>query len=123
IPLLGGSCWWFVGPFQNPVGEGFDRAYPVEDKPGLEEDYLGRTGALIKWQKTAFKETVMPLESIFTGVQGVAYGVTTLHVPTPTDAKIAVLIGATSSDLISALSRQLIAASSGGGGGGMGGAS
>jgi ADP-ribosylglycohydrolase len=90
IVLLGGSCWWFVGPFPNMAEEGFDRVYSPEDKPGFENDYLGRAGGLIRWQKMAFKENVMELESLFSGQPGVAYGVTTLHVPATTDARIVV---------------------------------
>jgi hypothetical protein len=90
IVLLGGSCWWFVGPFPNMAEEGFDRTYSPEDKPGFENDYLGRAGGLIRWQKLAFKENVMELESLFSGQPGVAYGVTTMHVPSNTEARIIV---------------------------------
>ena len=88
LPLFGGSCWWFVGPFRNLADEGFDHAYGPEDKPGLENDYLGRDGGLIRWQRHAFTENVMDLESLLNGSAGVAYGITTLHVPATTDARI-----------------------------------
>lgn len=88
IPYLGGSCWWWVAPFRNMVDEGYDHAYGPEDKPGLDEEFLARDGGLIRWQKRAFGENVMDLESLFTGVAGVAYGQTTLHVAEPTEARL-----------------------------------
>jgi ADP-ribosylglycohydrolase len=89
IILLGGACWWWVGPFENRLEEGFYKAYEVEDRPGFDRDYLGRGAALIRWRKIAFKENVLLLEQeFFTGQPGVAYGVTTLHLPVPTEAKI-----------------------------------
>jgi len=88
IVLLGGACWWFVGPFQNFVDEGFDRVYEVEDRPGFENEYLGRGQSMIRWQKMGFTENVMPLEPLFSGSPGVAYGVTTLRAPAPMEARI-----------------------------------
>lgn len=90
IGFLGGSCWWFVGPFQNMGGEGFDKVYPIESSTEFEDEYLGRAKGLVKWEKRAFRETVMDLEPIFAGIAGVAYGVTTLYVPTQTEARIIV---------------------------------
>jgi hypothetical protein len=89
VPLLGGSCWWFVGPFRNLTDEGYDRAFEPEDKPGLDNTYLSRDGGLVRWQRMAFGESVMPLESLFNGVPGVAYGLTTLHQASSTLARIA----------------------------------
>lgn len=88
IPLLGGACWWFVGPFQNFAEEGFERVFEVEDRPGFGNEYLGRGQSMIRWQKMGFAECVMPLESIFRGLPGVAYGVTTLHAPRTTEARL-----------------------------------
>jgi ADP-ribosylglycohydrolase len=88
VPLLGGSCWWFVGPFRNMADEGFDRAYEPEDKPGIENEYLARDGGLVKWQQLAFKENVMNLETLLNGYAGVVYGQTALHVASITEARI-----------------------------------
>ncbi len=90
IPLFGGSCWWFIGPFRNLSDEGYDHAYGPEDNLALDKDFLARDGGLIKWQRMAFGSTVMELEKLFTGVPGVGYGQTTLHVSEPTDARIVV---------------------------------
>lgn len=88
LPYVAGSCWRLVGPFKNQVDEGFDHPYQPEDKPGFDNDYLGRSGGLIRWQKMAFRESALDLESIFNGSPGVAYGITTLHVVTPAEVRI-----------------------------------
>ncbi len=90
IHFLAGTCWWFVGPFANTNEEGFHKTYPVEDRADFQDDYLGRAGGMIQWQKMAFRETVMELEPIFSGTAGVAYGVTTIHVAAPAEARIVV---------------------------------
>jgi ADP-ribosylglycohydrolase len=76
--LLGASCWWTVGPFANFDGEGFDRAYGPEERPGLHETYYGRAGQ-VSWQKWAFPECALDLEAVFKQSPGVCYGFTTLR--------------------------------------------
>jgi len=90
ISFLAGTCWWFVGPFANMNEEGFYKPYPVEDRSDFQDTYLGRAGGMITWQKLAFRETVMDLEPVFSGSAGVAYGVTTVHVAEPTEARFVI---------------------------------
>jgi hypothetical protein len=90
VNFLAGTCWWFVGPFANMNEEGFYKPYPVEDRPDFQDTYLGRAGGMLTWQKLAFRENVMDLEPLFGGTAGVAYGVTTVHVPVPTEARLVV---------------------------------
>ncbi len=88
ISFEAGTCWWWVGPLSNAFEEGYTKVFSVEDKPGFENDYLGRDKGLVKWQRRAFLENVMPLEDIFAGMPGVAYGVTTLTVDKATPVKL-----------------------------------
>lgn len=90
VNFLAGTCWWFVGPFANMNEEGFYKPYPVEDRPDFQDTYLGRAGGMLTWQKLAFRENVMDLEPLFGGTAGVAYGVTTVHVAGPTEARLVV---------------------------------
>jgi ADP-ribosylglycohydrolase len=90
VNFLAGTCWWFVGPFANMNEEGFYKAYPVEDRPDFQDTYLGRAGGMLTWQKLAFRENVMELEPLFGGTAGVAYGVTTVHVSAPTEARFVI---------------------------------
>jgi hypothetical protein len=90
VTFLGGSCWLFTGPFANRDEEGYDRVFEVEDKPGRENQYLGRGGGMVGWQRMAFRENVMDLEGFFGGFGGVAYATTSLHFPTQTDARIVI---------------------------------
>jgi ADP-ribosylglycohydrolase len=105
ILLLGGSCWHVVGPLSNQAEEGYAKVYPVEDKPGLENEYLGRGGGLIRWQRMGFREMSLPLEPLFAGMPGVAYLTTTLRMPVTTDARI---VAHTNDGVKVWLNRQLI---------------
>jgi hypothetical protein len=86
--LLGAGCWWTVGPFANFDGEGFDRSYLPEDRPGLGETYVGRNLQSIRWEKIAFPEPALDLEPVFRASSGVCYGQTVLRSPTTRDARI-----------------------------------
>ncbi|HLK56371.1 MAG TPA: ADP-ribosylglycohydrolase family protein [Chthonomonadaceae bacterium] len=86
--LLGASCWWTVGAFANFDGEGFDRSYTPEDRPGLGESYISRNLQSIRWEKTSFPESALPLEAFFKGSSGVYYGQTILRSPTTREARI-----------------------------------
>jgi ADP-ribosylglycohydrolase len=105
ILLLGGSCWHVVGPLTNQAEEGYAKVYPVEDKPGLENEYLGRGGGLIRWQRMGVREMSLPLEPLFAGMPGVAYLTTTLRMPVTTDARI---VAHTNDGVKVWLNRQLI---------------
>jgi ADP-ribosylglycohydrolase len=86
--LLGASCWWVVGPFANFDGEGFDRSYLPEDRPGLNETYFDRSGQKARWEKRTYPESVLDLEPVFRGSSGVCYGQTVLRSPTAREARI-----------------------------------
>jgi len=86
--LLGASCWWTVGPFANFDGEGFDRSFTPEERPGLHESYVTRTSNAARWERCTFPESSMDLESIFKASSGVCYGQTNLRCATSRDARI-----------------------------------
>jgi ADP-ribosylglycohydrolase len=86
--LLGASCWWTVGPFANFDGEGFDRSYAPEDKPGQFESYLTRLGQMASWERQLYPEPTLDLEPLFRGSSGVCYGKTLLRSPAAMDARL-----------------------------------
>lgn len=86
--LLGASCWWTVGPFPNMDGDGFDRSFLPEDRPGLQESYFGRGQQFVHWEKRTFSESVMDIEPLFKGTTGVIYGQTILRVPAGRTARL-----------------------------------
>ena len=88
--LLGASCWWTVGVFANFDGEGFDRSYLPEDRPGLNESYIAKNLQSVRWEKNTQNEAVLDLEPLYKGVSGVCYGQTILRSPQVREAKLTV---------------------------------
>ena len=86
--LMGGSCWWTVGPFANFDGEGFDRSYRPEENPGLSETYVSRMGMPVHWEKRTYPEVTPEIEPLFGGGSGVVYGQTIFQSPTSRSARI-----------------------------------
>ena len=86
--LMGASCWWTVGAFANFDGEGFDRAYTPEDRPGLNEAYVARSSQQARWERRSFPEPTLDLEPLFRGGSGVCYGQTLLQSPTTRDIRL-----------------------------------
>jgi ADP-ribosylglycohydrolase len=86
--LMGASCWWTVGAFTNFDGEGFDRTFAPEDRPGLSESYVGRSSQQVRWERHSFLEPTLDLEPLFRGGSGVCYGQTLLQSPTPRDIRL-----------------------------------
>jgi len=86
--LMGASCWWTVGPFVNFDGEGFDRAFAPEDRPGLGESYPGRSSQMVRWERRTFLEPTLDLEPLFRSGSGVCYGQTTLQSPSARDVRL-----------------------------------
>lgn len=74
--LMGASCWWTVGPFANFDGEGFDRSYAPEDRPGINESFLSRGQQMVRWERWAYPESTLYVEPLFKGTAGVCYGQT-----------------------------------------------
>jgi hypothetical protein len=87
--LMGAACWWAVGTFPNFDGEGFDRSYTPEDRPGLTETYTSRTMQMVRWEKNSFYDAALDVEPLFRGSSGVCYGRTVLRSPTTRDARLA----------------------------------
>lgn len=88
--LMGASCWWTVGTFANFDGEGFDRSYTPEDRPGLNESYVARNLQSVRWSKQTFPESVLDVEPLFKNSSGVCYGQTILRSPYPREARLTV---------------------------------
>lgn len=86
--LLGASCWYTVGTFANFDGEGFDRSYGPEDRPGLHESYVSRTSNTSRWERNSYPESALDLEPLFRGSSGVCYGQTVLRSPTTREARL-----------------------------------
>ena len=86
--LMGASCWWTVGAFANFDGEGFDRAYGPEDRPGVNEAYVARSSQQARWERHSFPEPTLDLEPLFRGGSGVCYGQTLLQSPTTRDIRL-----------------------------------
>ena len=86
--LMGSGCWWTVGTFANFDGEGFDRSYLPEDRPGLSESYVARNLQSVRWEKHVFPESVLDVEPLFRGSSGVCYGQTILRSPFNREARL-----------------------------------
>jgi len=48
-PVLGN--WFYVGPFDNSDGNGFDTVYPPEKQIALDEAYEGKGSRLVRWKR------------------------------------------------------------------------
>ena len=86
--LLGAACWWTVGPFVNFDGEGFDKSFSPEDRPGLQESYVTRIQNAARWERLSCPETSMDLEGVFKNSSGVCYGQTNLRSRIAREARI-----------------------------------
>lgn len=86
--LMGASCWWTVGAFANFDGEGFDRAFTPESRPGLGESYVGRSSQQVRWERRTFQEPTLDLEPLFRGGSGVCYGQTLLNSPSAREVRL-----------------------------------
>ncbi|NUQ69834.1 MAG: ADP-ribosylglycohydrolase family protein [Chthonomonadales bacterium] len=90
VPIYLSACWWFIGPLKNDFGGGFEKGYTVEDTPDLTERHLGRGDGLVGWRRMPFGRSVMEIEELFTGLPGVAYGLTILRRTEPLEARLIV---------------------------------
>ena len=86
--LMGASCWWTVGAFANFDGEGFDRAFAPEERPGLNEAYVARSSQQARWERHSFLEPTLALEPLFRGGSGVCYGQTLLQSPLAREVRL-----------------------------------
>lgn len=73
-PKLG--KWYYVGPFDNSEGKGFDTAYPPESEFNLAQQYTGKGGEKIGWKEGAFTDGQISNLALFKpehNVNAVAY--------------------------------------------------
>jgi hypothetical protein len=73
IPILPAQEWYWVGPFPNIEGEGFDRTYRAEDVLNTREVFNGRSNLGIRWQSEQFPGVIFDLEDKFANGPGVVY--------------------------------------------------
>jgi glucose/arabinose dehydrogenase len=50
LPKLATS-WWYIGPFDNTDGQGFETVYPPEKEINLTKTYSGRDGETLRWKE------------------------------------------------------------------------
>jgi hypothetical protein len=53
-PKLGD--WYYIGPFRNPGGSGFDTVFPPEQEIDLKKEYEGRSKQKAVWKKGNFTD-------------------------------------------------------------------
>jgi len=73
IPMFPAQEWYWVGPFQNIEGEGFDRAYRAEDVWNTREVFNGRSNLGVRWQAERFVGVLFDVEGKFANGPGVVY--------------------------------------------------
>lgn len=73
VPILPSQEWYWVGPFPNIEGEGFDRTYRAEDVLNTREVFNGRSNLGIRWQAEQFPGVIFDLEDKFANGPGVVY--------------------------------------------------
>jgi serine/threonine-protein kinase len=50
LPSLEGP-WYYIGPFDGGVGDGFNREYPPEKEIDLKRSYIGKSNVLASWKE------------------------------------------------------------------------
>src|SRR5262245_54772696 len=50
LPKLPGN-WWYIGPFDNADGQGFETAYAPEREINLAKTYPGRDSEPLRWRE------------------------------------------------------------------------
>lgn len=73
VPLLGSDRWYACGPFPNPEGLGFAKAYRAEDVQRLSEVFNGRSDMPVRWEEKPFAGTVFEIDPLFADGAGVFY--------------------------------------------------
>lgn len=73
IPLVWKQSWYWVGPFVNHDGMGFDKVNRCEDIFRTSETFNGRSDLPVKWTKQDQAGTIFDLESLFKTGAGVIY--------------------------------------------------
>lgn len=81
-PVLGD--WFYIGPFDNTGGVGFDTIYPPEKQTALDQAYEGKGGRLVRWKRSEIfmDGRVNDLKPLFDDTQNtVAYLYRTIYCP------------------------------------------
>jgi hypothetical protein len=74
--------WMIIGPFDSTGGIGYQAVYPPEKKIELMEQYAGKDGKKVQWQKHATKEKLgmVDFNKVVGDLHGVcAYAYTVVH--------------------------------------------
>jgi hypothetical protein len=50
------GAWYYIGPFDNPDGKGFDTAYPPETEFDLKKEYVGKANEKVTWKPGNFPD-------------------------------------------------------------------
>lgn len=73
IPILAGQPWYWVGPFVNHDGMGFDKPYRPEDIQTTGETFNGRSDLPVKWTREVFPGVEFDLDAKFASGPGIVY--------------------------------------------------
>ena len=73
IPILAGQPWYWVGPFVNHDGMGFDKPCRAEDVQKTGETFNGRSDLPVKWTREVFPGVEFDLEPKFASGPGIVY--------------------------------------------------
>jgi len=73
VPILAGQPWYWVGPFVNHDGMGFDKPYRAEDVQTVGETFNGRSDLPVKWTREVFPGVEFDLEAKFASGPGIVY--------------------------------------------------
>lgn len=73
IPILAGQAWYWVGPFVNHDGMGFDKPFRPEDVRTTGETFNGRSDLPVKWTREVFPGVEFDVEPKFASGPGIVY--------------------------------------------------
>jgi hypothetical protein len=73
LPLLAPERWYWVGPFVNHDGAGFDKAFRAEDARRTSEVFNGRSDLPVRWQEAGWPGVIFDVEPMFKTGPGVLY--------------------------------------------------
>ncbi len=90
VPVIGSQRWYWVGPFVNHDGAGFDRIFPAEFKQDAGEVFNGRSDLPVRWTESLFSGVTFDLEPYFRTGPGVVYLYALMQIPNPGPGKLVV---------------------------------
>lgn len=73
IPLVGSHSWYWVGPFENIEGTGYDKVYRAQDVQNLQEVFNGRSNQPVRWTAIQVPGILFDLEPYFRSGAGVGF--------------------------------------------------